>query len=95
MNDTLQTLYPLPSKHAQIALVLPMSNADSERGSTCMNRVKTDLCNRLTVSSWDTLLQISIEGPSLTSPEPSQSRPLGGTTESLTNNFQIMTVHLF
>lgn len=31
MNDTLHTLYPLLSKLAQIALVLPMSNADSER----------------------------------------------------------------
>jgi len=77
MNDTLQTLYPLLSKLAQIAHVLPMSNADSERGFSCMNQVKTDFRNHLTVSSWDTLLRISIEGPSLTSPEPSQSRPLG------------------
>jgi len=87
MNDTLHTLYPLLSKLAQIALVLPMSNADSERGFTCTNRVKTDLRNCLTVSSWDTLLWILREGPRLTSPEPSQSRPLGGTTESLINNF--------
>ena len=56
LSDSFSTLYPLLSKFAQIALALPVSNADSERGFSCMNRVKTTLRNRLTVSSLDTLL---------------------------------------
>lgn len=40
MNDTFKTLYPLLSHFAQIALALPVSNIDSERGFSCMNRVK-------------------------------------------------------
>ena len=61
LNETYQIL----SKFAQIALALPVSNADSERGFSCMNRVKTQLRNRLSVSSLDTLLRISIEGPDI------------------------------
>ena len=62
-NETLIVLYPIMSKFAQIALTLPVSNADVERGFSCMNRVKRELRNRLTVSSLDSLLCISIEGP--------------------------------
>ena len=65
-NSTYQTLYPLFSKFASIALTLPVTNADSERGFSCMNRIKTTLRNRLTVSSLDSLLRISIEGPERT-----------------------------
>ena len=64
LSKTYQTLYPILSKFAQIALALPVSNADSERGFSCMNRVKTELRNHLTVSSLDTL-KISIEGPDI------------------------------
>ena len=73
----------LPRLH----LSVPVSNADSERGFSCMNQVKTDFRNHLTVSSWDTLLRISIEGPSLTSPELSQSSPLKGQ--------QVTSLHFF
>ena len=62
-NETLIVLYPFLSKFSQIALTLPVSNADAERGFSCMNRVKTERRNRLTVSSLDTLLRISMEGP--------------------------------
>ena len=65
LSETYRTLYPILSKLAQIALTLPVSNADSECGFSCMNRVKTQLRNRLTVSSLDTLLRISIEGPDI------------------------------
>ena len=50
-NETLIVSYPIMSKFAQIALTLPVSNADVERGFSCMNRVKTELRNRLTVST--------------------------------------------
>ena len=61
-NETLIVLYPILYKFSQIALTLPVSNADAERGFSCMNRVKTELRNRLTVSSLDTLLRMSMEG---------------------------------
>ena len=63
--ETYQTLIPILSTFSQIALAITVSNADSERGFSCMNRVKTLLCNHLTVSSMDTLLRISIEGPDI------------------------------
>ena len=62
-NETLIVLYPILYNFSQIALTLPVSNADAERGFSCMNRVKTELRNRLTVSSLDTLLRMSMEGP--------------------------------
>ena len=62
-NETLLALYPILSRFAQVALTLSVSNADVERGFSCMNRVKTELRNRLTVSSLDNLLRISTEGP--------------------------------
>ena len=62
-SDTLIALYPILSRFALVALTLPVSNADAERGFSCMNRVKTGLRNRLTVSSLDTLLRILMEGP--------------------------------
>ena len=62
-SKTLCAVYPVLYKFAQIALTVPVSNADNERGFSCMSHVKTKLCNRLTVSSLDTLLRISIEGP--------------------------------
>ena len=65
-NTSYQSVYHLFSKIASIALTLPVTNADSERGFSCMNRVKTILRNRLTVSSLDILLRISMEGPERT-----------------------------
>ena len=57
-NETLLALYPILSRFAQVALTLPVSNADVE---SCMNHVKTELRNRLSVSSLDNLLRISTE----------------------------------
>ena len=57
---TLIAVYPIL---AQIALTLPVSNADAERGFSCINRVKTKLRNRLTLCSLDNLIRISIEDP--------------------------------
>ncbi len=62
-TDTLIALYPILSRFAQVALTLPVSNADAERGFSSMNCVKTELRNGRTVSSLDTLLLISTEGP--------------------------------
>ena len=39
--------------------------SNAERGFSSMNRVKIQLSNRLTVSSLDTLLRISIKGPDI------------------------------
>ena len=63
LSDSFSALYLLLTKFVQIALALPVSNADSERGFSRMIRVKTTLRNCLTVSSLDTLLRISMKGP--------------------------------
>lgn len=62
-NETLSAIYPVLSKFAQVALTMAVSNADAERGFSCMNRVKTELQKRMSASSLDTLLRISLEGP--------------------------------
>ncbi|KAH3830720.1 hypothetical protein DPMN_103969 [Dreissena polymorpha] len=52
-------------KLATIGLLLPTSTADCERGSSALKRIKTD--NRATLSNkvLNSLLTVSIEGPSL------------------------------
>ena len=53
-----------PENPGTIGLLLPMSTADCERGFSCLQRVKTDLRNRLSNKILNYLLSISIEGPS-------------------------------
>ncbi|XP_069110145.1 uncharacterized protein [Argopecten irradians] len=62
---TMEDLYPSLARYAQIALVLPMSTADCERSFSTMNRVKTNLRNRLSQNILNSLMTISIEGQSL------------------------------
>ena len=62
-NPTMSSLFPHLAKLASIAIIIPVSTADCERGFSCMNRVKTDLRNRLKTETLDQLLRISIEGP--------------------------------
>ena len=40
-NTTFSSLYPTLSKLASIALIVPVSTADCERGFSTMNRIKT------------------------------------------------------
>ena len=44
-------------------LVIPMHSADCERGFSTLGRIKTKLRSRLTNSSLNSLLMISMEGP--------------------------------
>ena len=50
---------------ASIALILPTSTAECERGFSAQNRIKTALRNRLTTSRLNVLMTIDIEGPTL------------------------------
>ena len=63
-NGALQAMFPNLAKIATIGLLLPMSTADCERGFSCLQRIKTDLRNRLSNKILNYLLSISIEGPS-------------------------------
>ena len=65
-NSTLQAMFPNLSQIAAIGLLLPMSTADCERGFSALQRIKTDLRNRLSSKTRNYLLSISIEGPSPT-----------------------------
>ena len=64
-DPSLQDMYPQLSKLALIAALIPVSTADCERSFSTMNRVKTKLRNRMTTSTLDSLICISMEGPPL------------------------------
>ena len=62
-NSSLVELYPTISKLACIALTIPVSTADVERGFSTMNRIKTEPRNRLNTETLDRLIRLSCEGP--------------------------------
>ena len=64
-DPSFSSLYPYLSNIASIALTLPISTADCERGFSTMNRIKTDQRNRLKTSTLDKLIRLSTEGASI------------------------------
>ena len=62
-NSSLVELYLTISKLACIALTLPVSTADVERGFSTINRIKTEPRNRLNTETLDRLIRLSCEGP--------------------------------
>ena len=62
-NDSTRELFPLVAQLMVHALVLPVSTTDCERCFSAMNRLKTDLRNRMNTTTLDRLLRIRIEGP--------------------------------
>ena len=62
-TSKLTIMFPNLAKLATIALLLPMSSVDCERGFSALSRVKTDLRNRLSSRTLNDLLMITIEGP--------------------------------
>ena len=46
----------------ELFLVIPCSNAEIERGFSCMARIKTDIRNRLLTETLDYLMNISNNG---------------------------------
>ncbi|XP_051247400.1 uncharacterized protein LOC127358382 isoform X2 [Dicentrarchus labrax] len=55
-------IYPLLSRLAAIALVIPVSSVNCERDFSTMNRVKSDLRNRLQGEQLPACLRVSING---------------------------------
>ena len=64
-DPSLQDMYPQFSKLASIEALVPVSTADCEHSFSTMNQVKTKLRNRMTTSTLDSLIRISMEGPPL------------------------------
>ncbi|KAM9354951.1 uncharacterized protein KZ484_013126 [Pholidichthys leucotaenia] len=62
-NDEWGQLYPSPSQLAAIALTVPISSVNCERDISTMNRVKTDLRNRLQGGHLAAYMRLSINGP--------------------------------
>ncbi|KAI4816336.1 hypothetical protein KUCAC02_008663 [Chaenocephalus aceratus] len=56
-------LYPSLSKLAAIGLTIPVSSVNCERDFSTLNRVKTDLRNRLQGEHLATCMRLSINGP--------------------------------
>ena len=52
-------------KLASIALIMPTSTAECERGFSAQNQTLTDLRNRLDTAGLIVLMTIDIEGPAL------------------------------
>ncbi len=63
-NGMVRDMYPQLSLAAEIFLCAPISTATVERDFSTMNRILTDLRNRLTTEHLEQLMKISIEGPS-------------------------------
>ncbi|CAF4170764.1 unnamed protein product [Rotaria sp. Silwood2] len=63
-NGMTREMYPQLSLAAEIFLCAPISTATTERDFSTMNRILTDLRNRLTTEHLEQLMRISIEGPS-------------------------------
>ncbi|KAK5871515.1 hypothetical protein PBY51_004394 [Eleginops maclovinus] len=64
-NDEGAQLYPSLSQLAAIALTVPISSVNCERDFSTMNRVKTDLRNRLQGDHLAACMLLSISGPPL------------------------------
>ncbi|XP_053286269.1 zinc finger protein 862 [Pleuronectes platessa] len=61
--DELHQLYPNLSLLSAIALTIPVASVNCERDFSAMNRIKTDLRNRLQGKSLTACMKISINGP--------------------------------
>ncbi|KAK5853452.1 hypothetical protein PBY51_014602 [Eleginops maclovinus] len=61
--DELHLLYPNLSLLSAIALTIPVSSVNCERDFSAMNRIKTDLRNRLQGNSLTACMKMSINGP--------------------------------
>ena len=61
--------YPLIVELAEVALSAPITNAWPERGASAVKRIKTRLRNRLKNDMLKSLLHVSINGPSVSTPE--------------------------
>jgi len=61
-NQSLQDMYPQLTMLAIIGALVPVSTAECERAFSSMNRIKTEIRNRLKTSTLDCLMRISIEG---------------------------------
>ncbi len=63
-NQTLRDIFSNLTKLSTIAALIPVSTAECERAFSAMNRIKVDLRNRLKTTTLNSLMRISIEGPS-------------------------------
>ena len=61
--------YPLIVKLAEVALSAPITNAWPERGASAVKGIKTRLRNRLKNDMLNSLLHVSINSPSVSTPE--------------------------
>ena len=58
-------MFPQLTKLATIGGLIPVGTAECERAFSSMNRIKTELRNRLKTKTLEYLMRNSIEGPSL------------------------------
>ena len=64
-DQSICDMFPQLSTLASIGALTPVSTAECEQAFFSMNRIKTDLRNRLKTSTLECLMRISIEGPQI------------------------------
>ena len=64
-DSSFQAMFPQMRKLIAILAILPISTAECERAFSTMNRIKTDLRNRMKTPTLESLMHISITGPPL------------------------------
>jgi len=69
MELGLASAYPNFVALVKLYLCIPISSVDCERGFSTYNNIKTSVRNRLNVSTVNTLMQMSVDTPSITSME--------------------------
>ena len=59
-DQSLRDMFPQLAKLAAIGALIPVSTAECERAFSAMNRIKTELRNRLKTSTLDCLMRVSM-----------------------------------
>ena len=77
-DSSIQAMFPQMHKLIAILAILPISTAECERAFSTMNRIKTDLQNRIKTPTLEGLMHISITGPPLQDVDFSEAADIWG-----------------
>ena len=72
MKETHSQVYPMLNRIAEVCTIMPVSNASPERGVSALRRVKRRIGSRIKNYLLEALMQVSINGPAVSSKEESQ-----------------------
>ena len=96
-KDTMSTLFPVISDLLARLIVLPPVSAQVVRVFSSMKRIKTAQRNRLNTATLDHLIQVSMEGPTVTEWDPHPALQLweSESLRLLLNNINTIIIIVF